>query len=190
MSPAYPSIIRRALDYIANNINENEDMYTLAIASYALHLSKHARKQTALNLLESKAKTNATMKWWAEDIPKAEEQNPWHYLPKSIDIEMTSYALLSYVEANLIEDAIPVVNWLLSQANPFGGFASSQDTIVGLHALSKLTEKLATSTSMQVKFSYKNQESNNISVNKNSAMIVQKFKVSCYISNKCNYIGH
>lgn len=95
---------------------------------------------------------------------------------------MTSYALLAYVEANLVYDAIPVVNWLISQENPFGGFASTQDTIIGLQALSKLTEKMSTQTNMQVKFSYKKQESNNINVNRDNAMIVQKFKVLCFKS--------
>lgn len=158
-------------------MDDKEDVYTIAISSYALHLSKHPSQQTAFNLLELKAKTNNSMKFWAEDIPKNEELNPWHYLPKSLDIEATSYALLTYSERGLIEDSIPVLSWLLSQQNPFGGFASTRDTAVALLAIAKLNNKITPTNNMQVKFAYKKQESRNINVNRDNAMINQTFKV-------------
>lgn len=130
-----------------------------------------------MNLLELKAKTNKSMKFWTEDVPESEKLNPWHYLPKSLDIEASSYALLTYVERGFIEDSIPVLNWLLAQENPFGGFASTRDTVVALNALAKLNNKITPSTNIQVKFAYKKQESNNINVNKDNALIIQKFKV-------------
>lgn len=162
---------------MARNLDDGEDLYTITIASYALHIGRHPSQQTAMNLLELKAKTNNSMKFWTEDIPPNEIRNPWHYLPKSLDIETTSYALLTYVERGLIQDSIPVLDWLLAQENPFGGFASTRDTIAALNAISKLTSKFVISTNMQVKFSYKKQESNNINVNKDNAMIIQKYKV-------------
>lgn len=171
------NIINKGLDYIARNIDENENVYTIAICSYVLHLAKHTSKQNAFNLLDSKSKTGNSMKWWAKDIPKTEIKNPWNNLPKSIDIETTSYALLTFLEANLLEDSLPVVNWLIGQGNNLGGFTSSQDTVVGLMALSKLVTKLTTNTNMQIEFSSKKQEANRFSVNRNSAMIVQKMQV-------------
>lgn len=165
------------MDYVARNLDDKEDIYTLALVSYALHRAKHPSQQTAMNILELKAQTNNSMKFWAEKIPDNEKRNPWHYLPKSLDIETTSYALLTYVERGLIDDSIPVVNWLIGQQNPYGGFASTRDTVVALSALSKMMSKTTTVTDMQVKFSYKKQESNNINVNKDNALIIQKYKV-------------
>lgn len=42
------------------------------------------------------------------------------------DVEMTSYALLTYVDQNKIAEALPVVKWLLTQRNRNGGFYSTQ----------------------------------------------------------------
>lgn len=181
------------MSYISRYINSEQDVYTLAISAYALYAGNHPTKRIALTLLENQAKQNATRnhKWWGEDVPKSEEKNPWHYLPKSLDIEVTSYALLTYIEGGLIYDAIPIVNWLVGQGNPFGGFASTQDTIVALQALSKLTERISAPSNMQVKFSYKKQESNNINVNKDNAMIIQKFKVIkivSWVQNSFNFV--
>lgn len=178
------TIIHKGLDYIARNINEDQDIYTLAICSYVLQLAKHVSKQTAFNLLESKSKTDKNMKWWAKDVPKNETKNLWNSLPKTMDIETTSYALLTLLEANLLEDSLPVVNWLVSQSNNIGGFTSSQDTVVGLMALSKLVSKLTTITNMQIEFSSRKQETNRFSINKNTAMIVQKLQVSCVIASE------
>lgn len=171
------NVINKGLDYIARNINENDEVYTLAICSYVLQLARHVSKQEAFNLLETKSKTDKNMKWWAKDVPKQELKNPWNKLPKTIDIETTSYGLLTLLEANYVEDSLPVVNWLVSQSNNIGGFTSSQDTVVGLMALSKLIGKLTTITNMQIEFSSRKQETNQFSINKNTAMIVQKLQV-------------
>ncbi|WAR29310.1 ZNF45-like protein [Mya arenaria] len=44
----------------------------------------------------------------------------------SRDIEATSYALLTYTELGKLSEGRKVVNWLVSQRNPSGGFASTQ----------------------------------------------------------------
>lgn len=173
----YTNTINKGLDYIARNLDENESLYTIAICSYVLQISKHTSKQNAFNLLDSKAKTGNNLKWWGKDIPKNEMKNPWHYLPKSIDIETTSYALLAFLEANLLDDALPVANWLLGQENNLGGFTSSQDTVLGLTAIHRLVMKLSSVTNAQIEFTTKKQEVNRFSVNKNTAMIVQKLEV-------------
>lgn len=169
--------MNKALDYIVRYLTSEEDVYTIAICSYILQLLKHPARQTAFYYLDSKAKTANNSKWWARDVPKNETQNPWNYLPKSMDIETTAYGLLAFLEAGLIDDAIPIVNWLVNQQNSLGGFTSSQDTVVGLHALYKLVLLLSTKTNIQFEFQYREQEVNRISVNQNTAMIVQKMTV-------------
>jgi CD109 antigen len=90
-------------------------------------VAKHPSKQSAFNLLDVRSKTKGNQKWWAKDVPSNEIKNPWNKLPKSIDIETSAYGLLTFLEANYFEDAIPVLNWLLDQQNSIGGFTSSQD---------------------------------------------------------------
>ena len=47
----------------------------------------------------------------------------------SAEIEMTAYTLLALLTRNSsapISDVIPIVRWLTSQRNAYGGFASTQ----------------------------------------------------------------
>lgn len=177
----YKNVLNKALDYIARNIDEQESIYSVAISSYALQLANHPSKQIAFNLLNAKSKSVNDTKWWGRDVPLNETNNPWNYLPKSMDIETTSYGLLTLLEANLIEDSIPIVSWLVQQQNSLGGFTSSRDTVTGLYALYKLVTKLSAKPSMQIEFGYKPKETNTISVNPSTAMIVQRQMVSIMV---------
>lgn len=99
-----------------------------------------------------------------------------------MDIETTAYALLTFLDAGLLDDAIPVVNWLVDQQNSLGGFTSTQDTVIGLNALYQLILKLSVNTNIQFEFQYREQETNKMSINQNTAMIVQKMEVSTFIA--------
>lgn len=56
----------------------------------------------------------------------------YRYNTPSIDVEITAYALLSYLAYYEVSDAIvnssPIVRWLVQQQNPRGGFSSTQVT--------------------------------------------------------------
>lgn len=65
-------------------------------------------------------------KWWKRVGRANDKENPWAREPNSVDIEMTAYALLTYLQRELVEDALPILHWLISQQNEQGGFASSQ----------------------------------------------------------------
>lgn len=178
------------MDYIVRYLTNDEDVYTTAICAYALQLLKYPARQTAFYYLDNKAKTAGNRKWWARDVPKNETQNPWNSLPKSMDIEATAYGLLTFLDAGLLNDAIPVVNWLVDQQNGLGGFTSSQDTVVGLYALYKLVLQLSAKTNVQFEFQYRDQEINKISVNQNTAMVVQKIEVKYKILLHLNIAFH
>lgn len=55
----------------------------------------------------------------------------------SAEVEMTSYALLTYTLLGDVASALPVVKWLSQQRNALGGFSSTQDTCVALQALAE-----------------------------------------------------
>lgn len=54
----------------------------------------------------------------------------WERSTNAINIEMTSYALLTFVARGDLTNAYPVIRWLVSQRDPKGGFISTQ---VGQH---------------------------------------------------------
>ncbi len=66
------------------------------------------------------------MKFWKRKDKDSDKNNPWTKVPNSINVEMTSYALLCYIERRMYEDAVPILNWLITQQNSQGGFASTQ----------------------------------------------------------------
>lgn len=101
------------------------DTYALSLCAYSLNLAKHPFETSAFNYLESKAMTQPDLKWWGKPVP-VDDKNPHYALPRSVNVEMTSYALLTYLRRNLLSDTIPVMKWLIKQRNPEGGFASTQ----------------------------------------------------------------
>ncbi|KAG7209379.1 hypothetical protein KM043_015478 [Ampulex compressa] len=170
----YRNTINKAIDYIVRNMDTLDDVYSLSLCAYALNLAKHPFETPAFNLLESRALANEDMKWWSKPIPK-DDKNPWYSLPRSVDVEMTSYALLTYLRRNLVSDSIPVMKWLVQQRNAEGGFASTQDTVIGLYALATLGEKLATkNNSIAITFMYEGGGEIHMNINPSNTMILQK----------------
>lgn len=51
----YQNIINKAIDYVVRNLEGNEDLYSLAIASYALQLANHNSKNYILQTLDVRA---------------------------------------------------------------------------------------------------------------------------------------
>ncbi|XP_029178171.1 CD109 antigen-like isoform X4 [Nylanderia fulva] len=169
----YRNTINKAVDYIVRNMEGLNDTYALSLCAYALNLAKHPYETSAFNFLESMAMTKQGVKWWSKPIPK-NDKNPHYSLPRSVDVEMTSYALLSYLRRNLVADAIPVMKWLIKQRNTEGGFASTQDTVIGLQALAKLAEKLSKDTSsVRIEFKYGEEGQGYMNINSGNSMILQ-----------------
>jgi len=82
------------------------------------------------------------MMHWSMTPPMPEGQAT---LVSAADVELTSYILLSKLvsgssvsgSSDIVNSGLPIVKWLTQQRNGHGGFASTQDTIVALNALSE-----------------------------------------------------
>lgn len=171
----YRNTINKAVDYIVRNLEGLDDIYALAVSSYALNLAQHSAKDAVFNLFEIKAQTSGDMKWWSKPIGMDDKKNPWYGLPNSVDVEMTAYGLLIYLQRGLVQEALPIMKWLITQRNEQGGFASTQDTVIGLQALAKLAERISSSdVDISVVFSYSGGSPTKMKVNKANAMILQK----------------
>ncbi|XP_010147954.1 PREDICTED: alpha-2-macroglobulin-like protein 1 [Eurypyga helias] len=79
---------------------------------------------------------------WSQTLSKPRSStSPWSQ-PLSGDVELTAYVLLallskSNVTRSDLTTASGIVAWLTRQQNAYGGFASTQDTVVALQALAK-----------------------------------------------------
>lgn len=54
--------------------------------------------------------------------------DPWNS-PPTVNVEITSYALLAYIKAGRSLDGLPIAKWIISQQGASGGFKSTQDTV-------------------------------------------------------------
>ncbi|KAG7278038.1 hypothetical protein CRUP_010972 [Coryphaenoides rupestris] len=113
-----------------------DNMYTMALLSYTFTLA--GDQQARIKLLTSlhqQSSTDGSMRHWqrVEASQKGVD---------SLEVEMTAYILLALLSGPPvpgfdIEYASSIVHWLTQQQNPYGGFASTQDTVVALQALAK-----------------------------------------------------
>ncbi|KAK3751287.1 hypothetical protein QZH41_012192, partial [Actinostola sp. cb2023] len=117
----------------------SQDVYALAITAYALKLENSASSAKALlALLRLAIRKDGTIHWTntKQNLDKSAEFHPY-YRPRSADIEITAYALLTLSLYKDIRNGLPVVRWLSQQRNSLGGYSSTQDTVLGIQAMSE-----------------------------------------------------
>ncbi|CAL1532269.1 unnamed protein product [Lymnaea stagnalis] len=134
------------------------DQFPLALVSYALSKAKSPASNTALEKLLTFSQSGGGLLHWEANSTTFEPMQS-HYFKwrppriqaRPIDILITSYAILTYTQLGRIDEALPAVRWLTTQRNAQGGFSSSQDTVVGLQALSAFAAKsLLPETDLQI----------------------------------------
>lgn len=140
----YASNITNAVHYLEAQIKGIiNDPYALSIVNYALQLAGSNAVSVASNRLEALAVVGNGTKHWTKEI-EVETQTfgkfIWEYRLPAKDIEMTAYALLSAIRSRKIDEGYPILAWLLTKRNQQGGFQTSQDTVVGLQAISEFAQ--------------------------------------------------
>ncbi|NWT28567.1 A2ML1 protein, partial [Cardinalis cardinalis] len=137
------SVVRRALGCIAPALPKAASPYTQALLAYTFALAKDSqRTQELLNVLDQKAiRADGQIHWSQTSSKPRTSTSPWSQ-PVPVDVEMTAYVLLALLsKPNVTESdlatASGIVAWLTRQQNAYGGFASTQDTVVALQALAK-----------------------------------------------------
>jgi CD109 antigen len=141
-------------------------------------LAKHDLKDSLMSKLESTAENKNGLKYWTKEIPQSDKENPWNHRPSSVNVEMTAYALQALIEADRVSTAVPIMKWLVTQRNENGGFVSTQDTVVGLQALSKMAMNIyAPNSQVDISLKHSNGEVTNLSVNEKNALILQKYEI-------------
>ncbi|XP_066569239.1 CD109 antigen [Amia ocellicauda] len=130
----YSSVVYKALAFLENKLSEGiPSNYTLCLVTYALSLAEHPGAVSALDELRDRADKKGDIMVWRSST--AGLSNSWQ--PRSTDIEMVAYVLLSYFRQNRLLEGISLMKWLSQQRNHLGGYASTQDTIIALQALSE-----------------------------------------------------
>ena len=125
----------KAREYLAGKLDAIEEPYTMAIVAYALALGQSSQAGDAYDKLMSMAILDGNGLHWG-DVPAAVYKKGQPPRPgRNAAVETTGYAMLALLERGDRVSASSAARWLVSQRNAFGGFGSTQDTVVGLQAL-------------------------------------------------------
>ncbi len=115
---ANPQSLEDAARYLRDNLSSvQDDAYAIAIAALAFARLDDPTVDVALDRLLALAMTDA---------------DGFHWQPHAV--ETTAYAALAMIERDWPQ-ANEAVEWLSLQRNSLGGYASTQDTVMGLKAL-------------------------------------------------------
>uniref|UniRef100_A0A8C9P8V3 Alpha-2-macroglobulin n=1 Tax=Spermophilus dauricus TaxID=99837 RepID=A0A8C9P8V3_SPEDA len=167
LSSLQHNVVRNALFCLETawgSISETQGIhvYTKALLAYAFALAgKQARRSELLESLGREAvKEEDSMHWQRPGSPQ-EAKTLYQPRAPSAEVEMTSYVLLAYLttqptpSSEDLSVASRIVKWIIKQQNPFGGFASTQDTVVALQALSKYGAAIFTKSKKAVSVTVK-----------------------------------
>jgi len=134
----------KAIEYLVGILDDMDDPYTLAITAYALELAGSDSSDNAYRMLMELAIEDENGLYWGggdviTDVIDNEDIAPGHPMPhnQSAVIETTAYATLALVEHGDAFNASQAAKWIVSQRNAYGGFGSTQDTVMALQALTQ-----------------------------------------------------
>jgi CD109 antigen len=138
-----------AVGYLEGKLDEMTDPYEVAITAYALELADSLVKDEAYDKLMSLAIEDENgLHWGSNDVfplqePDEENGEPAIMRPfepdinASADIETTAYSTLALTRHGDNFNASRASQWLVSKRNAYGGYGSTQDTVVALQALTE-----------------------------------------------------
>jgi len=142
----------KAVDYLEGKLNSMDDPYTLAITAYALELAQSEKRDDAHLKLMELAKEDENGLHWGDEIDILPQQTrEYGNYNQSANIETTAYATLALVKRGDAFNASRSAKWLVAQRNAYGGYGSTQDTVVSLQALTEYSTGTRADVNLTVK---------------------------------------
>ena len=181
-SENFDTIIEKTYQCVMKNTsnNDNQNIYLQSMATYASILYENkintngsnpnaGNPDNLVNSLISAANTTMSGKlFWTTG-----KQN------KARDVEITAYNVLSLTLQNKLSEALKAIRWLSTNRNSYGGFVSTQDTMVALQAMSEYSLKISSKENdLNVKVGIGNPiTEQNFAVDEDNKLILQKEKI-------------
>ncbi|XP_037371219.1 alpha-2-macroglobulin-like protein 1 [Talpa occidentalis] len=135
-------MVRQGLQCLKNSVSSITNQYTQALLAYTFSLAGETDiRNSLLEKLDQQAIISGESIHWSQKPTPSLDASPWSE-PEAVDVELTAYVLLTWLsKAKLtqkeVAKATGIVAWLARQRNAYGGFSSTQDTVVALQALAK-----------------------------------------------------
>ncbi|NXR89513.1 A2ML1 protein, partial [Hypocryptadius cinnamomeus] len=139
--PTLEPVVSSALKCL--EASPTDDPYTQALLAYVFGLAGLREQQQAQlqRLAQHSVSADGQLYWERKGQAQKALELSWAAAAPA-EVEMTAYVLLAYLSQPSVSladlgTASEIVRWLCKQQNPYGGFASTQDTVVALQALAK-----------------------------------------------------
>ncbi|XP_066455004.1 alpha-2-macroglobulin-like [Eleutherodactylus coqui] len=180
------TLLDGALTCLQNALNTKQTIYNQALMVYAFTLAKDwNRRSILLQSLKSKAISEGGVIYWESDDKPPVRPVEYFYPRYSPDeVTIASYILLSIafgpsVTPNDVTYMAQISVWLIRQQNAYGGFLSTQDTVMGLQALSALGKLIFNINAQHViQVKRQNTQVAKITTNKDNRLVVQRQSLS------------
>ncbi|NXF65444.1 A2ML1 protein, partial [Ciccaba nigrolineata] len=180
--PRSDPVVGKALKCIKDLVNADtgsSNLYGLALAANAFAVAgDKALRQKILKRLDKVAIISDDQIFWSQQSKQEEDSLYWYRAP-SVDVELTSSILMAHLSksslsSDEIRKASQIVSWLTKQQNPYGGFASTQDTVVALEALALYATKTFSKDGPDLQASLSSEGFNqNIQVDNTNRLLLQ-----------------
>ncbi|XP_060743884.1 alpha-2-macroglobulin-like isoform X3 [Tachysurus vachellii] len=165
-------VVNKGLLCLKSSISNLTNTYTTALLAYTFSLAgEKENREQLLKKLENVAISGDGRLHWSHS---ASEDS------SSLSVEISSYVLLAVLTSGQLTAADlgyanRIVSWLVKQHNPYGGFYSTQDTVVALQALALYSTKVFSSEgSSTVTVKSADGHSHNFDVNQNNKLLYQE----------------
>ncbi|XP_053480028.1 alpha-2-macroglobulin-like protein 1 isoform X1 [Ictalurus furcatus] len=128
-------VVKKGLSCLRNTYTQVNATYAKALLFYTFTLAgDQAMRNTLISQLNAKAIFSGGGRYWSRVNNGS--------VTDSLEVEITSYVLLALMSGPQLSGfglgySSSIVRWLSQQQNAFGGFFSTQDTVVALQALAK-----------------------------------------------------
>nr|XP_033780642.1 alpha-2-macroglobulin-like protein 1 [Geotrypetes seraphini] len=138
-------MVANGLRFLNSALPNVTSTYTQALLFYTYTLANDTMRRTQVfQKLNLKAIQTGGEKHWSYTTQPS-NTDPYWATPYAADIETTAYVLLAFLANSAVfpadlNDVLPIAKWLSKEQNAYGGFASTQDTVVALQSLSKFAE--------------------------------------------------
>ncbi|XP_062343420.1 alpha-2-macroglobulin-like protein 1 [Cinclus cinclus] len=179
-------VVGKALKCIRDLVNADPgspNLYSLALAANAFAVAgDKALRQKILKRLDKAAIMSDDQIFWSQQSKQEEDSLSWYRAP-SVDVELTSSILMAHLtksslSSDEIKKASQIVSWLTKQQNPYGGFASTQDTVAALEALALYATNIFSKDSPDLQVSLTSKGfSQNFRVDKSNRLLLQSVEL-------------
>ncbi|XP_067310949.1 alpha-2-macroglobulin-P-like [Pseudorasbora parva] len=170
--PATDPVIINALSCLRPVIGNLGNTYATALLAYTFSLAgETTTRSQLLTTLDNLAISEGTKLHWSQTTSG-----------DTLAVEISAYVLLAVLAVQPLTTANlgyanRIVNWLVTQQNPYGGFSSTQDTVVALHALSVYAAQVFSldgSSTVTVQSSVVGGDSYSFTVNRDNRLLYQE----------------